>query len=263
METYAIVHKYLLELEKQYFPKAKTLYATPGDCATGGIQFGVVDNYQNRSAEPMPVVCAFGINYTREKSVAPAFFPYIGRDLGPKVEQGTNSRDEVAFVIAAYNRNTDEWTANSELSVYYENQSGPLGSRAATAKSKLVGIHFADLRNKFILVMTNRCPFITSLDWQDQVNTNWVKCDALLKEWPNNDYLDDLYSRLGKSVDLWIGHSSIYGTEFVWPYFKTFIQRHAIQEWLLAPNINPRANLQFDGQFCVPEHKLFPLFRKS
>jgi hypothetical protein len=49
------------------------------------------------------------------------------------------------------------------VSVYYENQTGPFRSLYATVKAKLLDIYSADLTDSFILVMTNRCPFIPLL----------------------------------------------------------------------------------------------------
>ena len=268
MQTYQIVHNTLLDLENRYFRLARTHFPAPDNCATGGIQFAAVDTKHKLNPEPMPVICAVGINYTQKPWRGKhAFFSYLSRGSAPKVEKTTTgSRNAVARLLAAYNRNSADWTARSAKGVIYPNEPGPFGSPSATPK-RLVSHNFTDLKDDFILVMTNRCPFITALKWEDQIRTNAPLCDALLQAWPNNSYMNDLFLGLGKAVDLWIGHSaiwthgSLYGTAYVWPYFRCFIGRHRIQKWLLSPNINPRAHLSFNGCFRAPGNRRCVLFK--
>jgi hypothetical protein len=108
--------------------------------------------------------------------------------------------------------------------------------------------------------MTNLCPFISELEWQAQAKKTPTACRELVGSWPNEDYLDDLYDRIGGSVDLWIGHSAIRGTEWVWPGFSAFVKRHGVKDWLLTPNISPRAHLYLDGSFRVRTNPFFSLF---
>jgi hypothetical protein len=121
---------------------------------------------------------------------------------------------------------------------------------------------------EFILVMTNRCPFITALKWQKQVKSTPAAVCDLLRGWPNDNYLDELFSALSGDIDLWIGHSAIHGTPWVWPYFKDFIQRSEILArtklaWLITPNSG-----QTHGHlatFSTPSpktHRLYRLFKE-
>jgi hypothetical protein len=196
MQTYKIVHNTLLDLENCYFRLARTHFPAPDNCATGGIQFAAVDTQHKLNPEPMPVICVVGINYT-QKSLAPtgkrAFFSYLSRGPVPKVEKTTTrSRNAVAQLLAAYNRNSAAWTARSAKDDVYPNEPGPFGSSSATPK-RLASHNFTNLKDEFILVMTNRCPFITALKWKDQIRKTPALCDALLQTWPNNNYMDDLF----------------------------------------------------------------------
>jgi hypothetical protein len=114
-------------------------------------------------------------------------------------------------------------------------------------------------KNQFILVMTNVVPFITQNEWQDQVRLTPHACEELARS-QSASHLDDLLNALGTSIDLWIGHSSIYGTAWVWPKFADFVRRNNIQEWLVTGNISGRAHLYFDGAFRKRTHHLFPWY---
>jgi hypothetical protein len=61
-------------------------------------------------------------------------------------------------------------------------------------------------------------------------------------------------------VDLWIGHSAIAGTRWVWPAFSSFVQRRHITEWLLTFNISPMSRLSFNGHFRQPSNPRFPWY---
>lgn len=268
MQTYQIVHNTLLDLENCYFRLARTHYPTPNSFVTGGIQFAAVDTQQKVNPNPMPVICVVGINYTQQPwSGKQAFFSYLSRGSVPKLEKTTtSSRNAVAQLLAAYNRNSAGWTARGAKGAVYPNELGPFGSPSATPK-RLASHNFTNLKDEFILVMTNRCPFITALKWENQIRTTPQLCHALLQGWPNNNYMNDLFVGLGKAVDLWIGHSaiwthgSLYGTAYVWPYFRSFVGRHRIQKWLLSPNINPQAHLSFNGCFRASGNRRYPLFK--
>jgi hypothetical protein len=282
METYQIVHDTLLDLENQYFKLARYHPAISNPCTNGGIQFAAIDTRhrpkpgEKEDQKPLPVVCVVGINYTQEplpSTGMPPPFSYLSRSAVPRVAEPTGSRSKVAQLIAAYNRNTAYWTASTaKKGAVYPNESGPFGAKSATVKSGLTSAgspkrKFTDLKDEFILVMTNRCPFITQLKWEDQIRKNRPLCDALLRGWPNHSYMNDLYCRLSHSVDLWIGHSAIwthgplYGTAYVWPYFRNFVRHNSIKEWLLSPNINPQAHLWINGCFRVEGNLRYDLFK--
>src|SRR5258708_5133911 len=170
MQTYQKVHADLLALETQYFALAKVQYLTPNACATGAIQFAAIDTLFARDPKPKPVVCVVGINYTQQPKRSLACFHYLGGVAGlPKVEQSdTGSRNAVAHLIAAYNRNTADWTASSGKGAFYPNEIGPFGSASATPRR--LGSHdFLEVKDEFILAMTNRCPCITALKWEEQI----------------------------------------------------------------------------------------------
>jgi hypothetical protein len=255
MDTYQNVHRTLLDLERQFFPAAAVALAAPSECVTGGIQFAALDSCHCQSQRMLPVVCVLGINYTQEARTAASFYCYTG-GIGSgiiKVDAGlTGCRKAVADLVKAYNRNVEAWLSTGlvrfDPSV---GEVGPFGSPSATA----------GISEDFILVMTNRSPFITGLKWQEQVAATSRECDALLNAWPNNEYLNDLYSQLGKSVDLWIGHSAIDGTKWVFPFFRALITRYNIKAWLLTPNVSSQTSLNIRRYFSSPGHRLYPLFR--
>jgi hypothetical protein len=247
MERYWIIQKKLLDLERRHYPGARAVYFHPNHCISGGIQFAALDTYHKDTEGKLPVVCVVGINYTRDPTCRHCFFPFIGRGGGPRVESKTGSRSAVVDIIEAHNRNVGAWRRGIGR---FQNKA--LASVRATDR----------LGNRgFILIMTNRCPFITAFDWQDQVRKTPALCSNALRRFPNTQYFDDLVHFLGSAVDLWIGHASIYGTGFVWPYFMTFVKRHSIQNWLLSPNISGRAHLYLRGTFRTSTHDLYPLFK--
>jgi hypothetical protein len=160
MQTYNMVHAAVLALENRFFNLALNQFPNPNNCYTGGIQFAAVDTLGGRDPEHLlPVVCVVGINYTQDPKVSPAFFPYLGKTSGlPRVAQtDAGSRNTIAQLIAAYNRNTAAWNANSPNGHFYPNECGPFGAVAASAKTGLVSHDCNSLKDKFILVMTNRC----------------------------------------------------------------------------------------------------------
>lgn len=73
--------------------------------------------------------------------------------------------------------------------------------------------------------------------------------------------MNALYRRLAADVDLWIAHSAIYATNWVWPYFAGFSQASGIEEWLLTPNISAQTSLNIARWFSKPSHKLHHLFK--
>jgi hypothetical protein len=84
-------------------------------------------------------------------------------------------------------------------------------------------------------------------------------CEDLLSTWSCYEYLNELFDRLGESIDLWIGHSAVEGT-VVWPRFSKFVRAHGIWKWLFAPNINVLAVANFNGHFRKRSNKRFELF---
>lgn len=247
METYAVVQRKLLDLERDHYPIARTRFVAPDRCVTGGIQFAALDTHHKNTADKLPVVCVMGINYTNDPTCSYRFFSSLGRSTGPTVESGTQSRNAVVSIVAAHKRNFGAWRRGIP---FFNNRA--LASVTA-ASDRPVG-------QRFLLIMTNRCPFITALKWQEQVRKTPMLCCSTLSRYPNTDYFDNLVDYFGRAIDLWIGHSSIYGTRWVWPYFMTFVKRHSIQNWLLSPNISPLAHLYLDVTFRNPTHDLYPLF---
>ena len=180
--------------------------------------------------------------------------PYSSRIDKPGTVRNTRSQEAVALAIAAFNRNKIAWL-NSPSSTKYKSPSGTFASSASAADT-VVG--------DFILVMTNLSPFITKSKWQDQIKQTPKACRYILETWPNTRYLDDLFLAFGESIDLWIGHSSIHGTDWVWPDFLKLMTRWNSKNWLLTPNLSAMAaNLHFKGQFTKETHALFPLFRPA
>jgi hypothetical protein len=253
MDTYQNVHGILLDLERESFPAAALALAAPSECATGGIQFAALDSFHSQSQRSLPVVCVLGINYAQEPRRAASFYSYSGIEAREiEVEAVlTCCRNAVADLIKAYNRNVEAWLSTGQVNFDPSvGEVGPFGSPSATA----------GISDDFILVMTNRCPFITRLKWQRQVAETPLDCKALLNTWPNNEYLDQLFAQVGEAVDLWIGHSAIDGTKWVFPFFRDLVTRHNTKTWLVTPNINSQTPLNIRRHFSAPGHRLYPLF---
>lgn len=258
METFQNVKATLEELEHSSFTRLKKRFVASdgiGDCINGAIQFFALDPGKQIVKDRMPIVCTVGINYTQERR------PFTG-ELRPLllsspsgVVDNTRCSEATSYVIAAYNRNASVWTNRpgvdppSPRKVY--------AAPNATARSGLLNFRSTELEGRFILIMTNVSPFITQEKWQDQVKRTPSACENIVGDL---SHLHSLYGLLGSAIDLWIGHSSIHGTEWVWPHFDRFVQHHKIEEWMLAGNINPQARLQFNLQYLEATHRLFDWF---
>jgi hypothetical protein len=263
VNTVSRLSERLSELERLYFERLSNSFRWTDalrSCITGAVQFAVIDSVQRRHALRLPVVCTVGINYTQGGiGSTDGLVRYHGPGQVPSVERATACRPAVALAIAAYNRNTDAWV-NPVPGQLPTSPANAYGATTATRDSGLTGDVAADFQDGFILVMTNLCPFITQFEWQRQVKRTPLECHNVVNEWPREQYLDDLYQTIGESVDLWIGHSAIYGTDWVWPKFLAFTQRNNVANWLLTPNISPRAHLYLDRAFRTKHNPLFPLF---
>jgi hypothetical protein len=256
MQTYEEIKKSLLKLEEIHFQEVSESYRGDpklGDCITGGVQFAALDELVSKSQQKLPVVATFGINYSQKEDSAASLFPYIGTQIGPAVEESTGCSGAVCSMIAAYNRNTDVWTKSTNPNAR--------GGKKATSKARLQSIEPKAINERFIMFMVNRSQFISKFYWQDQVKADMAGCLDLLRKWPNEEYLDDLFLELNGTVDLWIGHSALHGTEWVWPSFNAFVKRHQINEWLFTPNISPRTNGQVKGIYQKPGHALYEFFK--
>lgn len=256
MQTHKEIRKALLKLEEIHFQQiSDSFQGDPklGDCITGGVQFAALDDSVSKSGQIMPVIGTFGINYSREEEPATTLFPYIGKLGGPAVEQNTGCTGAVANMLGAYNRNTGVWTESTNPNAG--------GAKGATERARLQSTDAEAVKGHFIMFMINRTSFITKFDWQDQVKLDRAGCEDLLKKWPNDEYLDKVFKELNGAVDLWIGHSALYGTEWVWPTFNAFLKRHQINEWLFTPNISSRTAGHVKNYYQKKGHPLYEFFK--
>jgi hypothetical protein len=214
----------------------------------GSIQCFAVDKPKGALVNPLPVVCAVGINYTQNgRCSTDDLFRYEEPSVG--VVRSTASTAAVVSVVAAYERNRHIWASRKPVDP--ESPMGFYGSPNAITKTGLIA------NGGFILIMTNICPFITMTEWAKEPQH---VSKRLVQESKAYRHLDDLYDALGGSIDLWIGHSALGGTQWVWPAFSSFVRRRGIKEWLLTANISPRSHLWFEGAFRERRHRLFPWY---
>jgi len=271
VDTVQSLESKLLPLEKTHYTALNEHFRWPKikglrDCITGGVQFAAIDKHHLHCTTRKPVVAIVGVNYTQGPPDADNkhLYPYNGNNGIPSVLATTGSCPAVTYIIAAYNRNIKEWERPQRAPMP---AASAAWGRVAAMAPDLINKDPRQIKDKFILVLTNLCPFITQLEWQEQMETTPNACKYLLGSWgthrPNKHskpYLDELYDCLSGSVDLWIGHSAVYGTEWVYPYFREFVDGKKISNWLLAPNISPRAHLYLDGTFRKTGHRFLPLF---
>jgi hypothetical protein len=256
MDVFSSASKTVAELEKNHLSQLNAAFAwTDGlrDCITGGVQFGALDRTHRNSLRGFPIVVAIGINYTQGGIESTGeLVPYQSSKDKPGTIRGTGSYHAAVAAIAAFHRNRTAWLTAASLGPC----KSPRGMFASNAEA-------ADgVTDGFILLMTNLSPFITKLKWQEQIKKTPAACRYILDTWPNRQYLDDLFCGIGTSTALWIGHSSIYGTEWVWPDFLKLMARWNVKNWLLTPNLNGMAvQLHFKGAFAKASNALFPLFR--
>src|SRR5580700_1794982 len=245
------VERALSMLEQRQFDSIRTAFRWPEELKPhirGSIQYFALDKAKNANVRPLPVICAVGINYTQNgRCSMDGLFRYEEPTAG--VVRSTASTSAVVSVVAAYQRNQIAWT--SRKAVDPESPMGFYGSPDATSRIGPIA------KDCFILVMTNICPFITMTEWARQPDHISKR---LVEESNGHRHLDDLYDALGGSIDLWIGHSALGGTRWVWPAFASFVHRRGIREWLLTPNISPRSHLWFERTFRERHHRLFPWY---
>ncbi len=216
------------------------------DCVTGGLRFAVIDRHHATIRDPLPVVCAIGINYTQQA------IGWQGRLYEfEKLVTNTGTRSKAALLIAAAHRNRDEWIDGEVV----DRKRPCLAGLASHSRPLVRGPNLSDVE-PFIFVMTNVVPFVTNKKWQDQAKATRSACSVLLARYSANAYLDDLFKTIGSKVDLWIGHSAIYGTQWVWPSFDAFKRRHTNRNWIFGPNLNPQAHLYLNGDFRKSDHRL-------
>jgi hypothetical protein len=255
--SFADIESALITLERKQFDEICHSFRWTEELAphlAGSVQSYVIDGL--RTEARLPVICAVGVNYTQENKsasnadagVAP-LVPYAGQGI-TGVGRQTRCRAAVISVLNAYQRNRNAWVSRPP-----EDPRSPMGYYgSADALSKMP----AQVQDgHFILIMTNVCPFITTKRWGKQ------RADVsrrLLQSGQRYSTLDRLYVTLGPSVDLWIGHSALGGTEWVWRAFASFIERNAIKEWLLTFNMSPQAHLWFERTYRAPKHRLFPWY---
>ncbi|MGA8574336.1 MAG: hypothetical protein WB609_01455 [Candidatus Cybelea sp.] len=258
MDTFAALQNVLQALEREHFERLRSDFQwTPelAECISGAVQFFALDN-GDRSPDPLPVICAVGINYTQGPKTNAQELVHYGGTV-PSVTRPTGTRRQPRFVIAAYNRNRTAWTTTpaadppSPLRVY--------GSPDATGRSGMTSIA-PDAIAPCHLIMTNVSPFITLMQWQEHARRTPEACKALITSYAGG-HLDELFDRLGNSIDLWMGHSAIAGTRWVWPHFADFVKRKSIGEWLLCGNLNPQAHLWHGRAFRKPSHRLYEWYK--
>jgi hypothetical protein len=262
LETFDSLNAKLRILEEKHYQRISTEFFWPDrpGIISGGVQFGAIDHSQKSVSKRLPVVCAVGINYSQQVMQSDLYklFPYKG-GYSDLVAFSTGCSGAAALVIAAYNRNKTSWES-PPAKVEPRSPSGCCCSANATDKSLLLDTDPEKIKGSFILVMTNLCPFITTLRWNKIKDNDGSLRKTLLEESVMSPYLDDLFKEIGDVVDLWIGHSALPGAKWVWPSFLDFMEHKKIVNWLLSPNINPQAHLYLDGSFRKKDNSWFPLF---
>jgi hypothetical protein len=264
MDTFANLCRRMDELERLHLARLQETFVWSSEiqaCISGGVQYGVLDSFHKAVERPMPVIVAVGINYSQDAKTDNGerrMFNHLGvKSNDTLVVSNTQCRPAVAMCLAAYNRNSEAWQHSPP---HLESIAERFGSNEATKRSKLTSQRWDELPTRFILIMTNFSPFMTRLEWQPLAEAYPDACNELIERWPATDYLDDLHREIGRSVDLWIGHSAIEGTRWVWPEFLRFVDGHDIDDWMLTPNVSKRGHLYLDGAFRSESNPRFPLF---
>lgn len=259
MNSFAVLEKELKALEQEHFERLRSQFqwtSQLAECVSGSVQFFAL-NSADSSSDRLPVICAVGINYTQGPKVNAQELVHYSGEAAPLVTHASGTRLQPRFVIAAYNRNRNAWTSTPAV-----NPQSPLGVYGAMDATKLLGMAATTPAAivPFHLIMTNVSPFITLKPWQEQARRTPQACRTLVDCYSSR-HLDAMFERLGDSIDLWMGHSAIAGTQWVWPPFADFVKRQGVKEWLLCGNLNPQAHLWHDGSFRKPTHPLYPWYR--
>lgn len=240
----------LAELERMQFESIKSSFDLTEDWRRylrGSVQSYAINPPDIRDTA-LPVIVAVGVNYTQDGRESGSLFSYDRGGIG--VARSTGSLEGVRYVLAAYERNHRVWVSEEA-----NDPPSPLRFYGSTdATRKLSGVAEGE---PFLLIMTNVCPFVTTMQWAKQPKS---VSERLLEISGQYATVEHLYDALGSMVDLWIGHSAVSGTRWVWPDFSSFIRRNRITEWLLTFNISPMSRLWFDGAFRQPGNPRFPWY---
>ena len=223
--------------------------------------YGLSGEHEN-TTERMPVVACVGINYTQHAWCRLTLPAIVHEPLGSKVGPSTsvaplgavidelgNSTRAVNMLLDAYKHNHKTWMTKPG-----EDPRSPLRTYASADAG--------DVHGPFLLIMTNVTPFITWEYWQNQVEFTPDACSTLVNEGTSTQHLDALANEL--NVDLWIGHSAIGGTRWVWQRFAELVKQHNLRRWLLTCNISGKTHLHIrtfslkkkDGS----QHRLHPWY---
>ncbi len=259
MKTFAQLEEELQTLEQEHFKRLRADFRWTSElreCISGTVQFFALDN-ADRSVAPLPVVCAVGINYTQGPKTNAEQLLHYGGKTDPFVTRPTGTRRQPRLVIAAYNRNRTTWASAAAL-----DPPSPLHVYGAPDALSRLGVTATDpgAIEPCHLIMTNVSPFITLNQWRDQTRRTPRACMDLINGY-SVQHLDGLFERLGDTIDLWMGHSAIDGTRWVWPAFADFVKRYNISTWLLCGNLNPQAHLWHDRAFRKPSHRLYEWYK--
>ena len=231
----------------------------------GSARFYGLSREHRNTVERMPVVVCVGVNYTQHSWCRLTLPAIVHEPSGSKILPSTpippetvvdelgNSSRAVNMLLDVYRHNHETWMAKPG-----EDPRSPLRTYASAGVAGVPD-------GPFLLVMTNVTPFITWKYWQDQVKITPEACDALVNEGTGTTHLDALTKEL--DVDLWIGHSAIGGTQWVWPTFAKLVQHHNLRRWLLTCNVSGKTQLhirtfnlkQKDGS----RHRLHPWYRMA
>ena len=241
----------LAELERQQFESIKGSFQLTEDWKRylrGSIQSYAVNEPNVSEDAVSPVIVVVDVNYSQDGRSSDELFPYDRGGAG--VVKRTQSLEGVRYVLAAYERNRRVWVGEEA-----KDPPSPMRFYGAPDATRKIGA--TANQEPLHLIMTNLCPFITTMQWAKQPK----EVSRRLLEISNRyATIERLYDAIGSRVDLWIGHSAVFGTHWVWPTFSSFVQRNRIAEWLLTFNISPMSRLWFDVAFRKPENPRYPWY---
>jgi hypothetical protein len=266
MDTFLNLYRYISKFERHYFSSVSRIFASTSQlpCITNGaVQFAALDDFHKKNPRrELPVVCTIGINYTQSPAtnISLSLFSYLRLKDGAPGMLTSLPRERYACAVAcaAYNRNLSNWIR--PLQTQPDGLWRTHGSRDATRYLSSLGTTANAVGTDFILLMTNLSPFITTAQWSDHAKASPWACRALLGTWPSHLHVNRLLRFLSKRVDLWLGHSSIYGTDWVWPEFSSYIKTFKLQSLLLTGNISHWGAISMESAFALRTHPLFPLY---
>jgi hypothetical protein len=239
--TYSDLVTQVQQLEAHFGGNSTQNYAGAANAAirsTDNFQCFALDTTTANNPNPLPVIVAVGANYCDGKTLLPnASTPNITVNSPPYVEDNLNNerKNFEAYINCLRNGNVapypskksgfakEVWVTRNNGNDVFRNytNAGQKEENLVTPSKPYKIWSKLPSADKYHLIMTNFCPYITHKPWRDYRDYEpWVS-QELFSLGLRIGHLAALQSRINQNVSLWLGH----GNFDVYYHFFTYLVR--------------------------------------